>query len=144
MDWSEYEARYIVLVTDAGARDADDPLSGTGMEPKACGKLAQDKGIAIFVLHLLTPATMANHATAAAQYRALADFPGIGSLYYGVPTGDVEKFGEALDALAGQDHRAGPPGCREQGDLRRLSRQALTRSWPSSRSRWRNSVMPCA
>ena len=30
--WSEYAARYIVLVTDAGARDADDPLSGTGME----------------------------------------------------------------------------------------------------------------
>jgi len=100
--WSEYEARYIVLVTDAGARDADDPLSGTGMGAESLRKLAQDKGIAIFVLHLLTPATMANHATAATQYRALADFPGIGSLYYGVPTGDVEKFGEALDALAGQ------------------------------------------
>jgi hypothetical protein len=102
MDWSEYEARYIVLITDAGARDADDPLSGTGMGAESLRKLAQDKGIAIFVLHLLTPATMANHATAAAQYGALADFPGIGSLYYGVPTGDVEKFGEALDALAGQ------------------------------------------
>ena len=100
--WSEYAARYIVLVTDAGARDADDPLSGTGMGAESLRKLAQDKGIAIFVLHLLTPATMANHATAATQYRALADFPGIGSLYYGVPTGDVEKFGEALDALAGQ------------------------------------------
>ncbi|MGB5517817.1 MAG: vWA domain-containing protein [Gammaproteobacteria bacterium] len=102
VDWSEYEARYIVLITDAGARDADDPLSGTGMEAESLRKLAQDKGIAIFVLHLLTPATMANHATAAAQYQELADFPGIGSLYYGVPTGDVGKFGEALDALAGQ------------------------------------------
>ena len=100
--WSEYEARYIVLITDAGARDADDPLSGTGMGSERLRKLAQDKGIAIFVLHLLTPATMANHAAAAEQYRALADFPGIGSLYYGVPTGNVEKFGQALDALAGQ------------------------------------------
>jgi hypothetical protein len=102
VDWSAYEARYIVLITDAGAREADDPLSGTGMGAESLRKLAQDKGIAIFVLHLLTPATMANHATAAEQYRALADFPGIGSLYYGVPTGDVGKFGEALDALAGQ------------------------------------------
>jgi len=102
MDWSAYEARYIVLITDAGARDADDPLSGTGMGSERLRKLAQDKGIAIFVLHLLTPATMANHVTAAGQYRALADFPGIGSLYYGVPTGNVDKFGEALDALAGQ------------------------------------------
>jgi hypothetical protein len=102
MDWSGSEARYIVLITDAGARDAEDPLSGTGMGPERLRKLAQDKGIAIFVLHLLTPATMANHVTAAEQYRALADFPGIGSLYYGVPTGDVEKFGVALDALAGQ------------------------------------------
>ena len=102
VDWSQYEARYIVLITDAGARDADDPLSGTGMGSESLRKLAQDKGIAIFVLHLLTPATMANHVTAAEQYRALADFPGIGSLYYGVPTGDVEKFGVALDALAGQ------------------------------------------
>ncbi len=102
LDWSDYEARYIVLITDAGARDADDPLSSTGMGTESLRKLAQDKGIAIFVLHLLTPATMANHTADAAQYRALADFPGIGSLYYGVPTGDVGKFGEALDALAGQ------------------------------------------
>jgi len=102
LDWSNYQARYIVLITDAGARDGDDPLSSTGMGTESLRKLAQDKGIAIFVLHLLTPATMANHAADAAQYRALAEFPGIGSLYYGVPTGDVGKFGEALDALAGQ------------------------------------------
>ncbi len=102
LDWSDYQARYIVLITDAGARDADDPLSSTGMGAESLRKLAQDRGIAIFVLHLLTPATMANHAADAAQYQALAEFPGIGSLYYGVPTGDVGKFGEALDALAGQ------------------------------------------
>ncbi len=102
LDWSDYEARYIVLITDAGAREADDPLSSTGLGTEDLQKLAQDKGIAIFVLHLLTPATMANHAADAAQYRALAEYPGIGSLYYGVPTGDIGKFGEALDALAGQ------------------------------------------
>jgi serine/threonine-protein kinase PpkA len=102
LDWSAYDARYIVLITDAGARDANDPLSSTGMGAESLQALAQEKGIAIFVLHLLTPATMANHAADAHQYQALAEFPGIGSLYYGVPTGDVTKFGQALDTLATQ------------------------------------------
>jgi hypothetical protein len=102
LDWSDYQARYIVLITDAGARDADDPLSTTGLSAEDLRQLAREKDIAIFVLHLLTPATMANHAADAAQYQGLAEFPGIGSLYYGVPTGDVGKFGEALDTLAGQ------------------------------------------
>jgi len=102
IDWSRHDARYIVLVTDAGAREADDPLSSTGLDAARLREMAQQKGIAIFVLHLLTDATMANHAADAAQYRQLADFPGVGSLYYGVPTGDVDEFGRVLDALAGQ------------------------------------------
>ena len=61
----------------------------------------RDKGIAIFVLHLLTESTRADHASAAAEYRELAKFPGIGSLYYAVPTGDVDEFGQVLDTLAG-------------------------------------------
>jgi len=102
IDWAGYDARYIVLVTDAGARDAGDPLSSTGLDADALRQMAQQKGIAIFVLHLLTSATMPDQAADAGQYRRLADFPGIGSLYYGVPTGDVQEFGKVLDALAGQ------------------------------------------
>jgi hypothetical protein len=102
MNWAGHDARYIVLVTDAGARDADDPLSSTRLGAASLRQLALDKGIAIFVLHLLTPATMADHAQDAMQYRELADYPDIGSLYYGVPTGDVAEFGKVLDALAGQ------------------------------------------
>jgi len=102
IDWRGHDARYIVLVTDAGAREADDPLSGTGLDTAAVRQMAQEKGIAIFVLHLLTPATMADHEADADQYRRLADFPGVGSLYYGVPTGDVREFGRVLDTLAGQ------------------------------------------
>jgi hypothetical protein len=102
MNWTGHDARYIVLITDAGARDADDPLSSTGLGAASLRQLALDNGIAIFVLHLLTPATMADHAHDAQQYRKLADYPDIGSLYYGVPTGDVKEFGKVLDALAGQ------------------------------------------
>ncbi|MGB5540766.1 MAG: vWA domain-containing protein [Gammaproteobacteria bacterium] len=100
--WAGHDARYIVLVTDAGARDADDPLSSTGLDAERLRQLAQEKGIAIFVLHLLTDAASADHAADAAQYRRLTDFPGVGSLYYGVPTGDVNEFGRVLDTLAGQ------------------------------------------
>ncbi len=102
MDWSNHHARYIVLITDAGARGETDPLSSTGMTAEGLRQLALDNGVSIFVLHLLTSATEANHASAEDQYRRLSDISGIGSLYYGVPTGDVVEFGYVLDALAAQ------------------------------------------
>jgi hypothetical protein len=102
MQWQDHAARYLVLVTDAGPRTGDDPLSSTGLDAAELRQLAREKGVAIFVLHLLTEANAANHAEAAEQYRELARFPGIGSLYYAVPTGDVAEFGQVLDTLAGQ------------------------------------------
>ena len=102
MDWSGHAARYVVLVTDAGPRDADDPLSGTGLDAAALRALALEKDIAIFVLHLLTDKNAAEHAKVAETYQVLSDFPGVGSLYYGVPTGDVHEFGLVLDAVAAQ------------------------------------------
>lgn len=102
IDWTGHQARYVVLITDAGPRDAGDPLSSSGLNAAALRQLAHDKGIAIFVLHLLTPSQMADHALAESQYRELSMYPDIGSLYYGVPTGDVNEFGEVLDSLAQQ------------------------------------------
>jgi len=102
MQWAPHAARYLVLVTDAGPRRGGDPLSSTGLDARALRQLAREKGVAIFVLHLLTEANSSNHASAAAEYRELAKFPGIGSLYYAVPTGDIREFGQVLDTLAGQ------------------------------------------
>ena len=102
MDWSSHAARYLVLITDAGPRLPSDPLSSTGLDAEALRRLAREKGVAIFVLHLLTERNQADHASAAEQYRELAKFPGIGSLYYAVPTGDLHEFGQVLDTLAGQ------------------------------------------
>ena len=67
MDWSTQSARYLVLVTDAGPRLGSDPLSSTGMDAEALRRLAREKGVAIFVLHLLTEATRADHAAAAVR-----------------------------------------------------------------------------
>ncbi len=105
MKWDEVTGRYLILITDAGAREGSDPLSGTHLSTRSLRKLAHDRGIAIATLHLLTPRGRANHAAAERQYRALSQVPGIGELYYGVPAGDVQAFGRVLDALAGQISR---------------------------------------
>ncbi|MES9992847.1 MAG: vWA domain-containing protein [Candidatus Thiodiazotropha sp.] len=102
IDWDGQDARYVVLITDAGPREAGDPLSGTGMSSASLRQLAQDKGIALSVLHLLTPSIMADHSKAEETYRDLSYYPGIGSFYFGVETGNVERFGRVLDALATQ------------------------------------------
>ena len=43
---------------------------------------------------------MADHTLAEKTYRDLSYYPGIGSFYFGVETGNVERFGRVLDALA--------------------------------------------
>lgn len=101
-DWGQFDARYIVLVTDAGGREADDPLSSTGLAVREIRQLAQDRGIALWVLHLQTPMGKYNHAKAERQYRILSEYPGIGDFYYGVELGKVESFGRVLQALATQ------------------------------------------
>lgn len=102
MEWDAFHARYIVLITDAGARTPHDPLGSTGMDADAMRQLVRDKEAAVSVLHLLSPSTMARHDAAAGQYRRLSYYPGIGSFYYGVKTADVDEFGRVLDALAAQ------------------------------------------
>ena len=102
IDWQGQDAKYVILITDAGARGPNDPLSSTRLDAAKLAQLARDKGVVLSVLHLLTPVGADNHAAAATQYRALSTYPGIGSLYYGVPAGDVGAFGKAVDALAGQ------------------------------------------
>ena len=102
LESGDYAARYVVLITDAGARSADDPLSSTGLSEDELRALALEKGVSIWVLHLRTPIGRPNHAAAARQYRAISQYPGIGDFYYGVKMGRVQEFGRVLDALASQ------------------------------------------
>ncbi len=102
LERGDYAARYVVLITDAGARPADDPLSSTGLDEAELRALALEKGVSIWVLHLRTPIGRPNHAAAARQYRAISQYPGIGDFYYGVKMGRVQEFGRVLDALASQ------------------------------------------
>lgn len=101
-DWTDFDARYVVLITDAGPRESYDPLGATGLSAQALQQLAFDKGVSIWVLHLRTPEGAEDHASAEALYKELSFFPGIGDFYYGVNLGEVDEFGSVLEALARQ------------------------------------------
>jgi serine/threonine-protein kinase PpkA len=102
INWDGYSARYIILITDAGPRAGNDPLSATGMDAEELRQLALDNNIAIWAMHMKTPSGMANHEYAAEQYRRLSQVSGIGDLYYGVKTGDVDSFENALGTMTTQ------------------------------------------
>ena len=102
MKQGDYAARYIMLITDAGPRLANDPLSSTGLSTDQLRQMALDNGVSIWVLHLRTPMGKHDHASAAKQYKSLSYYPGIGNFYYGVRMGKVAEFGKVLDALANQ------------------------------------------
>lgn len=102
VNWQEFAGRFMVLITDAGTRDAGDPMSETHMGIAEMKKLAQTeaKQVAIYAIHLKTPAGISDHARAEAQYRNLTEFRGsTNSLYYPVPGGDPTAFRGVVDTL---------------------------------------------
>lgn len=101
IDWSPYGARYMVLITDAGAIDGDNKLSGTNLDSKQLRLEAGNRGIAIYTLHLKTPGGKNNHTKAESQYRDLSNFDSTQSnLYQSVDAGDLKVFGQQVDTLA--------------------------------------------
>ena len=101
-NWDDFDARYIVLITDAGPRESDDIYGKTRLSATALRQLAYDKGISIWVLHLRSDSPVANHERAEALYKKLSLYPGIGDFYYGVELGKVDEFGNVLEVLANQ------------------------------------------
>lgn len=101
VNWENYGGRYVVLITDAGAIDADDPQSTTKMDAKALRLEAESKGVAIYSMHLLTNAGRDNHKSAQRQYEELSFNQVLNKpLYFPVEAGSVKSFGVIVDALA--------------------------------------------
>lgn len=97
--WKEFGARYIVLITDAGALEGD--KSETGLQAAEVRSRAKEKGIALLTLHLKTPQGRANHGKAEAQYNTLANNAVIQeSLYFPVDGGSVASYTKEIGALA--------------------------------------------
>ncbi len=101
-DWRDFDARYVILITDAGPRESSDALGSTGLSTEALRQLAYDQGISLWVLHLRSDSPAADHARAEGIYRKLSFYPGIGDFYYSVELGKVDEFGKVLEVLANQ------------------------------------------
>ena len=100
IDWSGLGGRFVILVTDAGTRDANDPRSSTHLGIPEIRELLHQRGIYTFALHLLTPEGRNNHARAAAQYRELTRVEGVRDpLYFPIPGGEVGAFGQTVEAI---------------------------------------------
>lgn len=100
INWNAFGGRYVVLITDAGALKGADPLGSTMLDAEQVRLEAQHRGVAIYAMHLLTPEGKANHAEAEAQYKTLAAHPLVPRpLYYPVPVGSVDAFGNIVDSL---------------------------------------------
>jgi hypothetical protein len=121
MDWRPFcGARFIVLVTDAGALSSDDPkasFNGQGLTTIAAE--ARQKGVTIFPVHLHTPEAVAagNVEPAANRYREELDKTGTDALpkYRAIPRADGAAFAAYLrdteaviDAVAAQARGQAP------------------------------------
>ena len=102
MNWQGINARYVLLITDAGPREGDDPLSKTGLHTDDLNRLARDKNINLWVMHLKTPISGADHDYAAEKYKRLSRYEDLGDFYYGVELGHVGEFGRVLQAITRQ------------------------------------------
>lgn len=100
LDWNGFGGRYVVIITDASPRAATDPRASTDLGTEGLRKLADDKGVAMLALHLLTPEGLRNHDIARERLSALTA-RGQGALYYGVPAGDAAQLGRVIETIAG-------------------------------------------
>lgn len=104
IDWGGFDARYLILITDASARDASSPyailkLNATDMRNDILGR-SKTLPTALYVLHLKTPVGGKDHARAEAQYTEISRLDSGRSLYYPVASGHPAVFQRKVAALA--------------------------------------------
>ncbi|MEM7318382.1 MAG: vWA domain-containing protein [Pseudomonadota bacterium] len=94
-----FDARIVILITDAGPKDPRDPNARSEIGVAELQRAAQDKGIALMTLHLQTPAGgAAQHRWAESQYRQLSRF-NEDSFYYGIADGSQSAFESTVAGL---------------------------------------------
>lgn len=98
IDWTQsatggdpIDARYVILVTDAGPKDPRDPNARSEIGTLELQKDAEGKNIVVMTLHLKTSAGRGNHAYAAGKYRELSRFAGQ-EYYFPIEQGSEEAF----------------------------------------------------
>ncbi|WP_232829409.1 vWA domain-containing protein [Tropicimonas sp. IMCC34043] len=102
-DWDQdgnpINARYVILVTDAGPKDPRDPNARSEIGAAELQVDAEGQQIVVMTLHLRTPVGgEANHAYAADQYKALSRF-GDNSFYFPIENGSETAFEDVATRL---------------------------------------------
>lgn len=94
-----FDARIVILITDAGPKDPRDPNARSDIGPAELQRAAQDKGVAIMTLHLQTDAGgAAQNDWAARQYRALSRFND-DEFFYPIADGSAQAFEDTVTRL---------------------------------------------
>lgn len=100
INWQGFGGRYVVYISDASAREGNSPLASTGLATEQMRTNAQERGVAVYAMHLKTPEGKADHATAEAQFKRLSAWPGKGALYFPVEAGDPARFEADVKRMA--------------------------------------------
>lgn len=102
INWSGFDGRHLILVTDASAREGFDPLSGSGLMTNEIRESLRSKGLYTYVMHLKTPAGKGDHQIAEQQYRNVSSFnDGSGrALYLEIESGDPSSFKAAVNRVS--------------------------------------------
>lgn len=82
LDWSSYDGRLILLITDAGPLEITDPYLTTMMTAREIADLAKAKNIRVITLHIKSPSGRKNHEYAERVYRSLSTLDGGAGLTY--------------------------------------------------------------
>lgn len=90
-DGDRIDARYVILVTDAGPKDPRDPNARSEIGAVELQKDAEGQNIVVMTLHLKTPNGAGNHDYAASRYRELSRFAGR-EYYFPIEGGSEEAF----------------------------------------------------
>jgi len=101
-DWTGYDARYVILVTDAGPRTLGDALArDANLGPRSIARLAERQGVSLSIIHMLTKDGAEDHQSAMNAYTAVAETQGGSIDRYVTVTGDApSQFGTGLGFVA--------------------------------------------
>ena len=104
IDWNGFHGRFLVLITDASARDATSPYTTIGLNATEMRNDIQGASrmlpTVVFALHLKTPEGRRDHARAAAQYSELTRMDTGRTLYHPVELGDRMAYRYAVATLS--------------------------------------------
>lgn len=100
MDWKGFNARFIILVTDASPREANDAYSATGLSAEGIKRIAREQIDArVAVMHLRTPRGNKDHRRAETAYKQLTKHDNDPPLYFPIENGNSTIYQETAQEV---------------------------------------------